>query len=70
MKYKKLMIMLVIAIFLFTIASASAGDVNDAAMASEDTSQNALSFNGIAEDNLQTTEKTDERVSAQTGTDV
>ena len=39
MKCKRIMIILVIAVFLFTIASASAGDVNDTVVASEDTGE-------------------------------
>ena len=58
MKCKRIMIILVIAVFLFTIASASAGDVNDTVVASEDTGEIELSSNdGIAEDILQTTQK-------------
>ena len=58
MKFKRIMIILVIAVFLFTIASASAGDVNDTVVASEDTGEIELSSNdGIAEDILQTTQK-------------
>ena len=58
MEYKKSMIILILTIFLFSIASVCASDVNDAAIVSEDTNQIEISSNnGIANDNLQTSEK-------------
>ena len=75
MGYKKSIIILILTIFLFSIASVCASDANDTAIASEDINQIELSSNnGIVEDNLQTTEENvtltqtndDETVSAET----
>ena len=53
MKYKKSIIILAMAIFLFAIATASASDVNDTIVAGEDTGQIELSAsNDMAADNL------------------
>ena len=69
MKYKKIMIMLIMAIFLVSIGSASAADANDTAITSEDTNQIELSSNiEITEDNLQTND--DETLSAETGLEI
>ena len=58
MKYKKFMLILITAIFLVSIASASASDANDTLVASEDTNQIELSDSDKAiEDNLQTSEE-------------
>ena len=57
MSYKKIIITLVLSIFLLTIATVSASDVNDTIVASEDTNQMELSYNGISNDNLQTNAK-------------
>ena len=43
MKCKKIMFMLVLAIFIFTAASVCASDVNDTVIASEDLGQTELS---------------------------
>ena len=43
MKYRKIMFMLVLAIFIFGAASVCASDVNDTVIASEDTIQTELS---------------------------
>ncbi|MEE1135045.1 MAG: hypothetical protein UHW60_09755, partial [Methanobrevibacter sp.] len=54
MKIKKSIIMLMLVIFLFSLTSVCAGEMDDA-MASDDTDQIVLSSNdGIAEDNLKT----------------
>ena len=45
MEYKKIMITIILAIFLFSIASVCASDVNDTAIASEDTQAIELSQN-------------------------
>ena len=61
MKYKKIMLILITAIFLASIAGVCASDANDTAVASEDTSQIELSdSNKVIEDNLQTSEENDE----------
>ena len=79
MEYKKTKIFLMIAIFLFSIATVSAGDVNDTVIAIEDTSQNDLSAgNEISEDNLKASEENtalsqmdnDEIVSAEPGSEI
>ena len=58
MKYKKSIIILAMAIFLFAIATASASDVNDTIVAGEDTGQIELSAsNEMAADNLKTNEE-------------
>jgi len=49
MKYKKIMFMLVLAIFIFTAASVCASDVNDTVIASEDDSTIELSQAGTDE---------------------
>ena len=57
MKYKKIMFMLVLAIFIFGAASVCASDVNDTVIASEDTSQLELSAGSeLDADNLKTSE--------------
>ncbi len=43
MKYKKTIIFLMVAIFIFSITAVSASDMNDTAIYSEDTSQIGLS---------------------------
>ena len=45
MKYKKIMLILIIAIFLVSIASVCAADANDTLVASKDTNQMDLSSN-------------------------
>ena len=58
MKYKKIMLILIMAIFLASIASVCAADANDTLVASEDTNQMDLSSNNeITEDNLKTSEE-------------
>ena len=58
MKYKKIMLILIMAIFLASIASVCAADANDTLVASEDTNQMDLSSNDeITEDNLKTSEE-------------
>ena len=55
MKYKKIMIILVIAIFIFGAASVSASDMDDTAISSEDTGQMGLSASSeLTADNLKT----------------
>ena len=59
MKFKKTFLVMCIIIFLFSIANVCAGDMNDAVMSSEDSTQND-SFpknNGILIDNLITNEE-------------
>ena len=79
MKYKKSMIIIMLAVFLISIAAASASDVNEAAIASGDDGQIELSAGGeIAGDKLQTGEENptlavgnnDETVSAQTNSEI
>ena len=66
MKYRKSMIILVLAVFIFGAASVSASDVNDTIMAGEDTGQMALSVvDEMTVDNLQTGEESN--ILAQTG---
>ena len=61
MKSKKIILILITAIFLASIAGVCAADANDTLVASEDTSQIELSdSNKIIEDNLQTSEENDE----------
>ena len=58
MKYKKIMLILIMAIFLASIASVCAPDANDTLVASEDTNQMDMSSNDeITEDNLKTSEE-------------
>ena len=58
MKYKKIMLILISAIFLVSIASVCAADANDTMVASENTNQMDLSSNNvIVEDSLQTSEE-------------
>ena len=58
MKFKKSIILLVLAIFIFGMASVCASDVNDTIVASEDTGQMILSAgNEITDDTLQISEK-------------
>ena len=45
MVYKRRMIAMILAVFLFAIATASASDVSDTAIASEDHSQMELAVN-------------------------
>ncbi|WP_295116087.1 right-handed parallel beta-helix repeat-containing protein, partial [uncultured Methanobrevibacter sp.] len=60
MKYKKIMILLVLAVFLLGIAGVSASEI-DNVIASEDTDSMELSAdNDMAEDNLQTHEENEE----------
>ena len=60
MKYKKIMFMLVLAVFLLSITCVSASEIDDT-LASEDTNTIGLSVdNDIIEDNLQTSEENDE----------
>ena len=77
MKSKKIMLILITAIFLVSIAGVCAADANDTLVANKDTSQIELSDNNkIIEDNRQTSgEKLglsvdDESLSAQTDTNV
>ena len=66
MDYKKSIIILILAIFLFSITSVCASDVNDTVMAGEDTSQMILSAgNEIDVDNLKTGEENN--ILVQTG---
>ena len=58
MGYKKSIILIILVIFLFSIAGVCASDVNDMPIASEDANQMELSSNNeITEDNLQTSEE-------------
>ena len=58
MKYKKIMIILITAIFLASIAGVCAADANDTTVASKDTNQMDLSSNDeTTEDNLKTSEE-------------
>ena len=58
MKYKKIMLILITAIFLASIAGVCAADANDTLVASENTNQMDLSSNNeITEDNLKTSEE-------------
>ena len=66
MECRKTIIFLMIAIFLFSIASVSASDVNDTVIAFEDTSQNELSdCNESVTDNLKASEGNNIDCSAQ-----
>ena len=56
MKYKKTIIFLIVAIFIFSITAVSASDMNDTAIDSDDTSQMELSTINEA-DNLKTREE-------------
>ena len=47
MGFKKSMLILILAIFLISIASVCAADANDVAIASEDTNQMDLSSNNV-----------------------
>ena len=77
MKYKKIMFMLVLAVFLLSITCVSASEIDDT-LASEDTNTIGLSVdNDIIEDNLQTSEENEALAStdydeaiAQTDTEV
>ena len=61
MKYKKIMLILITAIFLASIAGVCAADANDTTVASENTNQIELSDSDkVIEDNLQTSEENDE----------
>ena len=58
MKYKKSLLILIMAIFLVSIAGVCASDANDTAIASDDSNQMELSSDSeISEDNLQTGEE-------------
>ena len=79
MECRKTIIFLMIAIFLFSIASVSASDVNDTVIAFEDTSQNELSdCNEIVTDNLKASEEnnileqtdSDKAVSAESDSEI
>ena len=79
MKYKKIMIILITAIFLVSIAGVCAADANDTMITSEDANQMELSSSDvIVEDNLQTGEENttlmqandDETVSAESGSQI
>ena len=60
MKYKKSIILLVLAVFILSINCVSASELDDT-LAIEDTNHNGLSVdNDIIEDNLQTSEENDE----------
>lgn len=66
MECRKTIIFLMITIFLFSIASVSASDVNDTVIAFEDTSQNELSdCNESVTDNLKASEENNIDCSAQ-----
>ena len=54
MNYKKSIIIIILAIFLISIAAVSASDVNDTAIASEDTGEIDLSTNNVETDDLKT----------------
>ena len=57
MRFKKRLIILMLAIFLVSIAAVSAADANDTIVASEDANQIELSSNNVIdEDNLKTSE--------------
>ena len=61
MRYEKSMIILLLAIFILAVATASASDVDDASLASGDTIQMGLSVNDeMSADNLQASEENDE----------
>ena len=61
MKSKKIMLILITAIFLASIAGVCAADANDTLVASENTNQIELSDSDkVIEDNLQTSEENDE----------
>ncbi len=78
MKYKKIMLILITAIFLVSIAGVCAADANDTMVASENTNQIELSDSDkVIEDNLQTSEENEALAStdydeaiAQTDTEV
>ena len=79
MKRKKIMLILITAIFFTSIAGVCASDANDTMVASDDTGEIELSHeNEMSADNLQTGKENDklaladndESVSAQTGTEV
>ena len=79
MKRKKIMLILITAIFFASIAGVCASDANDTMVASDDTGEIELSHeNEMSADNLQTGKENDklaladndESVSAQTGTEV
>ena len=58
MDFKKSMLILILAIFLVSIAGVCAADANDTTVASEDANQMDLSSNNvIVEDSLQTSEE-------------
>ncbi|MDO5860507.1 right-handed parallel beta-helix repeat-containing protein, partial [Methanobrevibacter sp.] len=76
MKYKKIMFMLVLAVFLLSITCVSASEIDDT-LASEDTNTIGLSTDNDIEDNLQTSEENEalastdyEEAIAQTDTEV
>ena len=56
MEYKKTIIFLIVAIFIFSITAVSASDINDTAINSDDTSQIELTTSNEA-DNLMTSEE-------------
>ena len=61
MRYKRFMIILVLAVFALSVAGVCASNVDDAVVASEDTSQMGLSASDEnAVDNLKTSEENDE----------
>ena len=69
MRFKKSLLIICLIICIFAVASVSATDVNDTAIASEDTDQMELSTDdGITEDNLQA--NNEETVSAETDSEI
>ncbi|WP_407416089.1 right-handed parallel beta-helix repeat-containing protein, partial [Methanobrevibacter sp.] len=68
MKYSKNIIIIMLAIFLFAIATVSASDVDNGSLVSEDTDQMELSAgNEIINDNLQTNEPNIQLVQSDNG---
>ena len=79
MRFKKRLIILMLAIFLVSIAAVSAADANDTIVASEDANQIELSSNNVIdEDNLKTSENNailaqdndDETISAEVDSEI